>query len=923
MSTFFGPEANKSFVEYCADLLLETSRSKGSALENFTVVWPGKRAENAFLRALASRLDSPRWSPRTTTVAEFLSQRSTLLPADRGTLERELYRCASQVFGTSPEFSSWLTIGSVLLNDFNELDLQLCDPRALFKNLIELHALDAIAEDFPWPQEQNKLSRFQLDQLRFWEKLLPLYNRFGHRLRSLQCGYAGLISRTAAERTDLFPLREGGELWWCGFNALTVAEKKMLSFFSNKLPVKAIADIDEVYLKQEVHEAGRFLRSLKKQPWFFAPATGNFLHINADRWHVHELPGKQAQAQRVATLINQSLGQLPEDAQIGVVLGDESLLTPLLHQISDVDCSMNLSKGFDLDQMPLFSLFKQSLDLCLEPRNEGNSYQWLALFEQWLIYSQRFERAAAQGKLQAKSGQGILNFNELSLPACFAPNISPREVLERFIAFAQELENELPGNSALHIATLQLIVEWLNSTLVYCESDDIPITSLDVRQLLKRSRTDFTTNWLGSATDTVQIIGLLESRALDFRTVIFAGFNEEFIPRKSSAESFITQPIRSYFGLRTKGEQESVSAHHVYRLLHRSKEVHFLYTASDEDEPSRFLLQLQAAYPQRFAMHAYSFATAWHPPSNPKIKRNAEIESQLQKWLARGISPSALNKFISCPLDFYYRYLANLPEDRSDPTDWDNSRVGSILHQRLETYFKSALLKELTLAQLDFWLAEAQKKEKQPILEAGLDYVYELQARKFVSLFLQKERQNLLQHAGADVVLALEKPLQASVQTNLGTATFRGIADRIGTLNSVPYIFDYKTGKVQQRDVMIDEVQEVFSIDKPKPKALQLMLYAWMQFKETGVVHKAALCALFNANQYVLELKVAQGELKEEHLSEFELHLKEFLNQHILSHSVGFEHRHKAKHCVYCRKDVMPEEEEDTSAELEVNLQKE
>lgn len=867
----------ESFLQKVADHLLA---SYGRELESLCVVLPNRRGGLFLKRHLASKIEGPVWAPAIYSIEDFIWELSGLRQTDMAEQLFMLYTVYKNCEGANAEtFDAFCKWAPTLLSDFNEADSCLADAEKLFGNLSDIRAIEN------WSLGQGVLTDFQKQYLHFWNRIGEWYRQFRAVLAAENKGYTGLAYRAATERITQ---ENHGVKWkkiiFAGFNALNPAEEKIFAVLQDSGRAELLWDADRYFLEDSANEAGRFLRRYRHS--YFRPAPGDrgFQHIE-DRLSTE---AKQITIAGVARMVSQSKAavhfletldpQKRYSPATAIVLSDEQLLLPLLHALPDDAQNINITMGFPLRYTPvatlvnaLFQLNENAQRFHIRTREGEIKFyhndlirllrhpyvrQLTAgsgLCEQLERHITRFNIIfSSAGQLRKAAGENGSAFD------LFAAFLSPWETagnaldgLKHIIellrpGFAPK-ENETFSIETEYLFQLSLIV---NRARTLHEKWGIAGDLKYLRALINQQLASTTLPFYGEPVAGLQIMGLLETRTLDFENVILLSANENLLPGGRTQPSFIIYELRKAFGMPVWNDKDAFSAFNFYHLLQRAKNIFIVHNTFQDtfgsSEKSRFVTQLlhELNVANKNAVITETVFDAGIPlasaaPEPIRIPKDALVMEKLNELAEAGLSPSLLNSYRSCGLQFYFHYVAGLREPQEVEETIEANTLGQIIHGALEELFKPVLNQPLTPAFLD----EAKKLAAHTCdamfakhfsaeeSSSGKNLLARRIATRYVTSLLDEEKKRL--KTAPFAIAALETDLRYTLLVNEKPVALRGQADRIDQTNTYTRLIDYKTGKTEKKELVVKEWSEI--VDNPEVhKSFQLLMYAWLYARING-----------------------------------------------------------------------------------------
>ena len=896
----------QSFLEDVADDIQKNHPS----LQGLVLVLPSKRAGIFLRKYLSERIEKPVFSPAILSIEEFIGQISTLVPITEHNLLFELYRAYSEVVKKDrDDFQTFMGWAPTLLQDFNEVDRYLLDHERLFGYLAEIHRIKN------W-SPTNENTPLVSGYVKFWKNALPIYIRLTERLKEKHLGYQGLIYKEASKKVGEYMASYHQKHIFIGFNALNTAETKIIRAFLENGNAAIYWDLDTYFLNDPIHDAGLFIRRYKASWRYFekTPIQGVSNHFLKERpIKITGLPKNIAQAKYVGDLIQKMTafngGVLNKTA---IVLADESLLTAILHALPNSIDKVNVTMGLPLAQTLLSDFFLALMDLEKDRSHNGWYYKnvlaWLdnpyaeILLEleqkgyvdsiRSSIHSQNLAYLnASHFKKHLKTGpqKNFVSTFFAERPAGLQTFISTcLQLIEKLYAHFNE------NNSPYELEQLSYFHEIFTDLKQTVLQHDF-LTEISVlRQLYSRQVAEKKLDFQGDSTEGLQILGMLESRNLDFETVIVVSVNEGILPSGKKNNSFIPFDVKKEFGLPTHKEKDAIYTYHFYRLLQRAQNIHLLYNTEvdvlEGGEKSRLLTQLLSDNNINHCI-AHSIvapAVAVTPKILLEVHKTKSLLEDLGVLARKGLSPSSLANYIRNPLDFYRKNLLKITDREEVEENIAANTFGTIVHDALEAIYKpfeGCLLDKTALLEA--------KEGIRPIVHQQFTKFYAADSLKsgqnllvfnVIVQYLQNLVENDLLHIKSHEIkiLGIERELLTTIDIpQLGfPVVLKGKIDRIDMVDGQVRILDYKTGQVNASEVAI--VDMVDAVTEPKyNKAFQLLCYGLLYSKTTDP--KTLTAGIIpvkkrNPNPVLFAVKPSTDSKQKNHLIHSEL-LEEFENK--------------------------------------------
>lgn len=925
--------------------------------DDVTLVFPNRRAALYFRKHLSEIITQPLFAPTLITIEDFISEMATARVPDKLELVHRLHGSYQQIInaaGASSEpFDQFYFWGDMLLRDFDEIDKYLVNAEQLFKDLRNQKELDSsfdyltdeqrkFLREF-WSSFDETLNENKKKFIEVWVKLFELYKVFRSQLEGEGLAYEGMLHRRVAEGIKTETLkRNPTELKFVGFNALTKAEEKILEHFVS-LGSKVYWDGDDYYVNNDRQEAGRFIREYQQHPilrdTLSAGFPSNFRKQKSVK--LFSSPQPVGQTKLMAQIIDAELkkGMVPEDTLI--VLPDEKLLMPVLHGIAGSVEKLNVTMGFSLSNTPLFNLIELLVELQIARREDYfNHRQVLALLGHPYIV------AAGAAEANAKRKE-ILMHNWVRIPESFLATAVPlhRLMFKKSshipLSYLSEIISEIGSLESLTDFDREYAIQFIKllnrmGMVVGNQQSDEEVTTKEnnkslksflrlLKQLVRAEKIPFT----GEPLKGLQVMGVLETRNLDFKNVVILSLNEGAFPAFGNKGSYIPYNIRKAYGMPTIEHQDAMYAYLFYRVLQRAENI-FLFYNSETDvlgqgEMSRYLQQL--IYESGLKLERFALHNSIQPATiNPIIiQKDEKILASLAQMNAgnryfRGISPSALNTYLECRLKFYFNYIARIKEAREVEEDLDARVLGDFFHKVMERFYKQlAERKKNNLVELgDFDNHEVvfsklidQVFSEAYHLEPGKKVIYEGQGFivreviwEFITRIIKLDKQRT-----PFVMEAVELSgllYNAKIKHAPGFVVLGGTIDRVDRKGDEVRIIDYKTG---QDKLEFENIPSLFLRDEKNRKAaFQTMVYALL-YKNNRAVSAAdakIVPGLINRENLFndsIKFGLTMGKQwvgdASGLLPEFELHLKELLEE-LFDPAQVFDQTPFTEKCRYC-----------------------
>ncbi|WP_304138687.1 PD-(D/E)XK nuclease family protein [Mesonia mobilis] len=886
----------KSFIEETLDQLLSQSTFN---LSKTTFILPSKRAGSFLKHILKQKVSGSAFAPQVLSTEEFIEKITSLQTIDNTESLFKFYQVYKEITPKEEQedFETFYGWAQTLVYDFNEIDRYLIDAEHFFSYLSRIQDINHWALSDP---QTNLIEKY----LTFWNLIPKYYQLFQKQLLENNEAYQGLMYRIASEKISSYLANNQEKHILLGFNALNNAEQKLFQTILEQNKGQIFWDIDEAFYNDNYHEASLFIRNYKKN-WEFYQDENNTIttssnYSSAKNINVYGVPKNIGQAKYTAQL----LSEISEEdlSKTAIVLNDEGLLNPILNSLPQNIKKLNITMGLPLKETPLASLFEVIFEI-QQTENQNFYYKPIIdiLNHPFILMklgesSQQLQQQIHQENLVYLSRTQILELSSEStkhlLGEILLQHKTPQSLLKAFTNLCQKLRLEDALDKPLETEYLyhfhQLFVKIQN--LIAEQSPIQSIKSLHriSRDTLETESLDFS----GSPFDGLQLMGMLESRVLDFENIIITSVNEGVLPAGKSSNSFIPFDLKKEYGLPTYKEKDAIYTYHFYRLLQRAKNVHILYNTESGSlnggEKSRFITQLEIESPVGNEPK-HQFLNPLVPARKnelKKIKKTPEVLEKLKALAAHGFSPSALTTYIRNPLDFYKNYVLGIRDtDEVEETVAANT-LGTVVHDALEHFYKpfenKNIVKEDLLKmkteieqQVKF---EFEKTYKQAPINKGKNLIIFEIAKRYIFNFLAKE----LKEIENDELIIKEVENKLTCDILIPELDFPvkigGKVDRVDYKNGQLRIVDYKTGKVQAGDLNLKDWNELTK-DYKYSKAFQVLCYARMIYDETPFENaEAGIISFKNLKAGFMPFKqIKNTVIDKDTLNQFETELKSLI----------------------------------------------
>ncbi len=921
----------------------------GDDLKDIAIVFNNKRPIVFLKKHLADLNKKPFFSPAFFTIQSFFAKSTTLVQADflaRFFVLHDAYNELLRKEGKdemAPD--DFLPMAEIILRDFDQIDLDLVEPTAVYSYLKDVALIE---QQFPLLTEEQQAflaqfwSSFSMDKqvhiqekfIELWSRLPLLYKLFHKRieeqnLTGISTTYRQLAEETA-DQSDFIDIYK--KVVIVGFNALNKAEAKVFKRWQVEDRALFYFDADPYYMDDETQEAGLFLRKTINE-YRLENALGAFPKLLNDSSKIVEVfpvLGHVAQAKVLNKILEKSVYS---SAQTAIILADESLLIPVLQTLSD-ELKINITMGFPLSQSPIFGWIDLWLNLQEYSPSAGNNnvekQSVLAFVSHPLSGISFLEREVILLILERNVGNEIsindLSFSQKHAKAFFRKNKTGLETLSSLEETITSLYEWRLENKELHLIESSLFIRIAKVLTILNDSIQkySPFISRHLcLSFIRKAMLGIAAPIEGEPLDGIQVMGMLESRCLDFDEVIILGANEGVLPQLSVSPTFIPDSLRRAFGMPVLENQDALSAYLFYRLLQRARKVSVVYNqiveSNSTGEPSRFLQQIQFESELPSVLFPQKQVIQLSPPApNLRIEKSPEIMAQLEEYLkpsGKSLSASGLLCYLKCPLEFFFKYVAGYKEPQRPLNALDLGAIGTLVHTIIERFYQP-FHQEKKLVSRE---AIESKLEDLPLLckhvlldffEVDATIDVKLNSEQLIALSIIEENARVILHYDAEEVapfriieLENKEDYRCSFPVEInGVAqelNLYAIIDRIDEVKGQKRIVDYKTGS--DKLTFSAESMSTKEFSKLNRAAFQSLLYTliYEHVKKVSHVqpHLYILRQLQNGSALTMDKELVEGE----HLIYAKEIFKEQLNillSELFNPEIPFVHNEHSTYCI-------------------------
>ena len=950
----------ESFLKLvAADLYKHTEGN----LAHTAVVFPNKRAGLFFNEYLAQESDSPIWSPAYVSISELFRSLSPWEVGDPVKLVCELYkifRRETQSTETLDDFYFW---GEMLISDFDDADKNKVDTDKLFSNLQDLRN---IMDDYTFIDDEQEeairqfFQNFSIERrtalkerfISLWDVLGNIYKGFRESLASQNIAYEGMMYRHVIEHLNVDKLPYEKYVF-VGFNVLNKVEHTLFTQLKDAGKAVFYWDYDEFYMKENrqavTHEAGEFIRRNLRD--FPSPLSGELFKNLSKPKEVHYIASstENAQARYLPQWIRNNL-TTPEK-ETAVVLCNEALLQPVLHSLPAEVKHVNITMGFPLSQTPVYSFLIALLELHTHGFNfKSGRYTFQSVVT--LLKQPYTRQLTGQAELLEKELTRNNRFYPLPgelgkdefLTRLFTPLSGNLNLCIRLSETLQQVAGIYQANTSgtedtdafnqLYRESLFKAYTTINRFRTLIEEDELTVQSETFRRLLVKVLSATNIPFHGEPAIGMQVMGVLETRNLDFRHLVLLSVNEGQLPKSGGDSSFIPYNLRKAFGMTTIEHKIAVYAYYFYRLLQRAERITLMYNTSSDGlnrgEWSRFMLQFLIEWPHPITRQFLEAGQSPQGTSPITVEKTPDVMRQMQSLFdvranpKAKFSPSALNYYLDCPLKFYYRYVAGLSAPDEVSAEIDSATFGSIFHYAAEHIYKDLTThgKVINKEALETLLRNEVKL--QDYVDTAFKKLFfnvpqnekpeyngvQLINSAVIARYLKQLLQNDLRYAPFTFIaseMEVDEPIDIQTPKGVIKSRIGGIIDRMDSKDGTLRIVDYKTGGDADTP---PHVESLFIPDKKRSNyVFQTFLYAAIMCRKQPTMKIApALLYIHRAATETYSPVIQMGESRKpkEAVEDFSKYEKEYrerlqgLLEEIFNPEKSFTQTEIIEKCTYC-----------------------
>ncbi|MCQ2322375.1 MAG: PD-(D/E)XK nuclease family protein [Bacteroidales bacterium] len=903
--------------------------------DNLTIVFPNKRAALQLRNELEKHITYNFWVPNIISIQQAMEDWSDLQLIDNIDVIFELIRINDSFHNNAEMNHSFFGLAAQMAKDFDEIDQYNVNAESLFNHLTNAKEIE------DWNMELN--SNIESNYVRFFASLIQYYNALKNSLQQNGLGYYGMITKKIASYDDtvLVQRTKDKKIIFAGFNALTNTEENIIVRLVEQGNAVMLWDLDEYYFNDEKQEAGVFARKFfKSHPNIEKNFIGNNYKTQDKEINVINVSGNSVQTNALQLQLNQEVEEniINNGTNSVIVLADESILIPTLNSIPDCVDKIQVTMGYPYQKTATYhfidQLFRYQKSLSSD---ENKIYLWTFIrfcnseFIKLIFNGKEVHRLNNWLNRLANDSQyyfsksdadifkddtELFDFLNVSLSK-WQDTTSCIESVKRLLEISMQKISDTKNNfikNQISVASrttnrIELLIRKYNN---YIQIDDLQVL---FTQVAMQSSID-----LKGDSDGLQIMGLLETRNLDFDVIHFLSVNEGVLPLSKSNNSLIPFDIRKIFGLPTHTQQQAVYAYHFYRLLQNAKRINLYYNSladmSGFGEPSRFIRQLEHEYARNNKNVKLTHIQYKSPQVNEKnqvisIPKTPEMIEKIIEF-----SPTSIGTYVKCPLQYYFRYVEGIRDNKLNEEIQVNV-IGSIVHKVLENFYHKFNNGTITSRLFELVYDRHFEQCYQDALEAngfhsglpqtGFNHLSKTVIDNMLANFLIEEKKFIKEGETGEIryklsMIDMEKEMSHTFNVDGKDIKLKGFADRIDKVNNTIRIIDYKTGKVEDHNVKVKADQT--DITLMAEKSIQLLVYKYLYLMENPELNpddiEPGIIGFLKLSNGIFSLNTSENQdFNNDFRTNCENYFIRFFKE-VLNREIPFSQTGKEQNCRFC-----------------------
>jgi len=826
-------------------------------LKSTCFVLPNKRSSYEFKKILSQTISGPVFVPNIDSIDSLIKKISGLKEIKKSYLENEVYQLYNQRKKTHLKEENYdINVVNAFLKDSSEIEQNLLNVGDIMSDLIELNKIKY------WGENNSRTNIKQ----GFLKNLASLYNEFKLKLNNQGLGTKGMCYSEAVVNLEYYKkANTNNRYFFIGLNALSKAEEIIIKELIQINSGDIYWDIDSLSFKNRNHSASFHIRKYRKEWSFYS--KNKFKWLNEDfnskkTISIIEAQGDVGQAKEVGRILSEAKNTL--EGTTAVVLGDENLIGPTLQYFPKNLNEDQVDFSVPVKESGIKHLVSNLLDLKIEQKNFTST----KLINE-ILYCTVLQKALGNKYHHINNSCSTnTRSDKVYHSVVFKKWLNSNEILKELNYILQFLTNKGRLNE-FEIQELNLIlielgeIERLNS--------EKSMNPARLKQLINSFIKEISVSYKSKKDSKINFMGMLESRALDFETVIFTSVNEGVMPKGRNYESLLPYDLKVKHNLQTHNEKDRIYSYHFYRLIQRAKNIFLIYNSQDEglrkSEKSRFIHQLELEKSKNHKIEYYKSESNFENTETiVLLEKTPAALKRIKEISLKGFSPSSLESYIKNPKDYYFQKLLNLKTEEVDKGFASHKIIGLVFHETIEFLYKPFIGKHLEKKALKESLLNTDKvlklsfvRNNEPF-DSGKNLIIFEVIKSALKTFINNEIEDLNNGNGIKII-ALEKSIKGALKLNQDSEVLiTGIIDRVDERNGVTRVIDYKTGLVSSSNLTIKDMSLICK-DPLRTKAMQLMCYSWMYFRSTKCEKiSAGIISFRNLSKGLMTLKIKNSQ---------------------------------------------------------------
>ena len=896
-------------------------KNKNTDFSKCVFILPNKRSGYHLKKNLSQIISQTIFSPKIVSIEEFIESLSELKLLTNTELIFEFYSVYLKNTAENKQegFEDFIKWSRTLIQDFNIIDKEITDTNQVFDYLKAVKEMDHWSLD-PNPSELVKR------HLYFWSNIKIYYNEFYEHLLNINSGYQGILEKRALNNTSCYIQNNSEKSFvFIGFNALNRIESLIIQEFLKNTVSEIYWDIDKISINSSFNNSAFFINKYRNKWSYYKDREINWINDNySSKKNIHAVGVSKniGQAKYIGEIIQENIKTLKNTA---IVLGDESLLIPMLNSLPKGVEDVNITMGFPLFSSPVSSLIYKIFKLHINSKTTYYYKEVVSILSHELIkplfdqngvnYSDKIIDKINNGNVINVSLEFIINNVKINRDLILLIFKDWSNSSERAIINCKELIIIIRDNLLVEDKDEILTVEHLyRFNEIFNELHILKkrfkfINSIKLlfdlfQDIVKNERLKFNSESFSK----IQIMGLLESRVLDFETVIISSVNEGIMPSGNIENSFIPFDVKVDNNIPTFKEQDAIYSYHFYRLIQRAKNVYLLYNTEPDSlnggEKSRFIRQIEFEGIHEINNKIVSSHTPKNEEKLIEITKTEDVINELILLSKDGFSVSSVLSYIRDPLTFYYKKILKIKDEKKVEETIESNTLGTVIHESLKYIYTPLINKMLSIDYLEDQLTKLKKTVKLQLelnykngqFKTGKNLIILEVAIKYVSEFIKSEIKSIKQGDSIQII-GVEEDFNIKFESEKfeNEINLKGQIDRIDILNGTLRIIDYKTGKkTEKRELNLSSWDDI-EMDYDKMKnwfQLLFYVYAFNKTNNLSIPIEAGIISFKNLKSGLLKFNYGtrfdnDSAISEDVLNNYKLVLENILME-IINPNINF-----------------------------------